>query len=119
MFDFIGGRGRAGPRPSPQEEVEDFFSDRANYFPRLETAAEAHPAPRSLAVPGPIPGGLVAQRSSGATASAVAPRPVRVISGIAGERLSPTSANSCWPIDWPRSSARFRLARLIGHAGAR
>src|SRR5438132_1227832 len=34
LFDFIGGRGRR-PAPSPQEEVEDFISDRANYFPRL------------------------------------------------------------------------------------
>src|SRR4029079_7114662 len=37
---FIGGRGR-GPAASPQEEVEDFISDRANYFPRLEAAADA------------------------------------------------------------------------------
>ena len=41
MFDFMGGRGARRPRPSPREEIEDFISDRANYFPRLEAAAEA------------------------------------------------------------------------------
>ena len=30
---------RRRPRPSPREEIEDFISDRANYFPRLEAAA--------------------------------------------------------------------------------
>ena len=40
MFDFMGGRGARRPRPSPREEIEDFISDRANYFPRLEEAAE-------------------------------------------------------------------------------
>src|SRR5207253_6055617 len=39
LFDFIGGRGRHASA-SPQEEVEDFISDRANYFPRLEAAAD-------------------------------------------------------------------------------
>jgi predicted transcriptional regulator/transcriptional regulator with XRE-family HTH domain len=39
MFDFMSGRGARRPRPSPREEIEDFISDRANYFPRLETAA--------------------------------------------------------------------------------
>ncbi len=40
MFDFMSGRGRGRPRPSPREEIEDFISDRANYFPLIEAAAE-------------------------------------------------------------------------------
>lgn len=40
MFDFMGGRGASRVRASPREEIEDFISDRANYFPRLEAAAD-------------------------------------------------------------------------------
>ncbi len=40
MFDFMSGRGSRRPHPSPREEIEDFVSDNANYFPRLEAAAE-------------------------------------------------------------------------------
>src|SRR5262245_8159873 len=53
MFDFLGGRGGRGARPSPREEIEDFISDRANYFPRLEAAAEE--VCRSLGETGPTP----------------------------------------------------------------
>jgi predicted transcriptional regulator/transcriptional regulator with XRE-family HTH domain len=38
-FELVGGRGAHGLKPAPMEEVEDFFSDRANYFPALENAA--------------------------------------------------------------------------------
>ena len=40
MFDFLSGRGARRPRPAPREEIEDFISDHANHFPRLEQAAE-------------------------------------------------------------------------------
>jgi hypothetical protein len=32
LFDFLGGRGGRGGRPAPREEIEDFISDRANYY---------------------------------------------------------------------------------------
>ncbi|MCF8478175.1 MAG: helix-turn-helix domain-containing protein, partial [Pseudolabrys sp.] len=40
MFDFMSGRGDRRSGASPREEIEDFISDRSNYFPRLEDAAE-------------------------------------------------------------------------------
>lgn len=40
MFDFMSGRGVRWPRAAPREEIEDFISDRANYFPLLEEAAQ-------------------------------------------------------------------------------
>lgn len=40
MFDFLGGRASHRPQQTPEEEVDDLFHDRANYFPELEDAAD-------------------------------------------------------------------------------
>ncbi|KJS44283.1 MAG: hypothetical protein VR70_01795, partial [Rhodospirillaceae bacterium BRH_c57] len=40
MFDFLGGRASHRPHQTPEEEVDDLFHDRANYFPELEEDAE-------------------------------------------------------------------------------
>lgn len=40
MFDFLGGRATHRPQQTPEEEVDDLFHDRANYFPELEDAAD-------------------------------------------------------------------------------
>ncbi len=40
MFDFLGGRAAHRPHQTPEEEVDDLFHDRANYFPELEDEAE-------------------------------------------------------------------------------
>ena len=108
MFDFMSGRGARRPRPAPREEIEDFISDRANYFPSLEDAAE-----ESLAA---LPDGQTAIESLGeylrrrfgigvkrVPASDVAPEGER----LDGKLLLLSDSLS-------RSSVRFRLARLVG-----
>ncbi len=108
MFDFLSGRGARRPRPAPREEIEDFISDHANHFPRLEEAAE-----RTLAKLPSQQSTLELlrdhmQRDLGITLSFVASAEVTP----AGERLDgPTFLISD---ELARPSVRFRLARLIG-----
>jgi predicted transcriptional regulator/DNA-binding XRE family transcriptional regulator len=110
LFDFLGGRGGRGGRPAPREEIEDFISDRANYFPRLETAAEA------------IAGEL---RPVGPTFEALGDRLSNrhglTIEWAAAHVLPPngedidSSARRITISDrLSRRSVRFRLARVIG-----
>ncbi len=107
MFDFMSGRGTGRPRALPREEVEDFISDRANYFPQLEAAAEQ----------------TLAQISAVPTIEILSDRLFRN-HGIHIERLPPATLppdgerldGSTFLLSdgLARSSARFRLARLLG-----
>jgi predicted transcriptional regulator/transcriptional regulator with XRE-family HTH domain len=109
MFDFIGGRGRRRPRPSPREEIEDFISDHANYFPGLEEAAErlaselGGDAPTLESLAGHL------QRRHGVR---VERRPVGDLPPI-GERFDGEGRLAL--VDTlSRGSVRFRLARRLG-----
>lgn len=110
MFDFLGGRGNRRPRPSPREEIEDFISDRANHFPRLEAAAEA----AALGHAGDSPSleglALCLARDHGVT--------VRSAPGTdtapSGERYDASLRLFSLSDSLPRRSVRFRLARLLG-----
>jgi predicted transcriptional regulator len=112
MFDFLGGRGQRRPRPSPREEIEDFISDRANYFPRLEAAAEATSDSFGAAGAAPALEALVmrAVRDHGVTVRS-APEAATAPSGeIYDASLRLLSFSDALP----RRSIRFRLARFIG-----
>ncbi len=111
MFDFLGGRGGRRPRPAPREEIEDFVSDHANYFSRLEAAAEE------------VGRGL---RDSGPTLETLAGRlgrqhGVRVergsVSGLpaGGEHFDEAARVFSLADGLSHRSVRFRLARLTGH----
>jgi predicted transcriptional regulator len=111
MFDFMSGRGSRRPRPSPREEIEDFISDNANYFPRLESAAEEMLAD--------LDGGF------GATYEALCERLARrhgitlvrcpdADLSATGERLDAEDGAFLIAERFGRISTRFRLARLIG-----
>jgi XRE family transcriptional regulator, fatty acid utilization regulator len=108
MFDFLSGRGARRPRPAPREEIEDFISDHANHFPRLEAAAE-----HTL---GKLAGGqstLEALRDHLERTLRVAVRFVPAAEVTpAGERLQ--GATFLLSDELVRASVRFRLARLIG-----
>jgi predicted transcriptional regulator/transcriptional regulator with XRE-family HTH domain len=112
MFEFLGGRGRRRPRPSAREEIEDFISDRANHFPRLEAAAEATAA--ALGHAGALPSveslALCLARDHGVT--------VRSAPGTdtapSGERYDASLRLFSLSDSLPRRSVRFRLARLLG-----
>ena len=108
MFDFLSGRGARRPRPAPREEIEDFISDHANHFPRLEEAAE-----HSLAK---LAGGhstLEALRDHLERTLRIAVRFVPAAEVTpAGERLQ--GATFLLSDELVRASVRFRLARLIG-----
>lgn len=112
MFDFLGGKGGRSPRPSPAEEVEDFFSDRSNFFPRIEAMADA--TLDDLKVDG------------GASADALARHLARVhdvsIAVAPPEELAPyrhrydeAERTLSLSAAIPPASARFQMARLIGH----
>lgn len=107
MFDFMSGGGNRRPRASPREEIEDFISDRANYFPRLEDAAQRTlarlqgiPTLESLADLLRSDHGIRIESSS---SSALLPD---------GERLEDTTFRLSEALN--RASVRFRIARLIG-----
>jgi predicted transcriptional regulator/transcriptional regulator with XRE-family HTH domain len=108
MFDFLSGRGARRPRPAPREEIEDFISDHANHFPRLEEAAE-----RTVTK---LPAGqssLEALRDHLAGTLRIAVRFVPAAEVTpAAERLD--GATFLLSDELARSSVRFRLARLIG-----
>jgi predicted transcriptional regulator/transcriptional regulator with XRE-family HTH domain len=109
MFDFMSGRGSRRPHPSPREEIEDFVSDNANYFPRLEAAAEA--------MLGELDGGFGAthealcERLNRRHAVAVARGPAADLPA-GGERLEGRAFLLADRLG--RVSTRFRLARLLG-----
>jgi XRE family transcriptional regulator, fatty acid utilization regulator len=108
MFDFLSGRGARRPRPAPREEIEDFISDHANHFPRLEEAAE-HTLDK-------LAGGqstLEALRDHLERTLAITVRFVPAAEVTpAGERLE--GATFLLSDELVRASVRFRLARLIG-----
>lgn len=108
MFDFLSGRGARRPRPAPREEIEDFVSDHANHFPRLEEAAERTLARLSAGQPS-----LEALREHVERSLGIAVRPVPAAEvSPAGERLD--GATFLLSDELARASVRFRLARLIG-----
>lgn len=107
MFDFMSGRSAHRTHASPREELEDFVSDNANYFPGLEEAAE-----RTLAL---MPGELsiatlsdLLQRHHGVR---VERRPAIELAPH-GERLDGHTLLLSESLE--RANARFRLARLFG-----
>jgi predicted transcriptional regulator/DNA-binding XRE family transcriptional regulator len=110
LFDFLGGRGSRGTRPAAREEIEDFISDRANYFPRLEAAA--HEVGSCFGPAGPTLEALSERlaRDHGLTiarqADAALPRN--------GEDFDPTARRLQLSDRLSRRSVRFRLARLVG-----
>ncbi len=108
MFDFLSGRGARRPLPAPREEIEDFISDHANHFPRLEQAAEETLAKLSSGQPT-----LEALRDHLERELEIAVRFVPAADVTpAGERLE--DAAFLLSDELVRASVRFRLARLIG-----
>jgi predicted transcriptional regulator/transcriptional regulator with XRE-family HTH domain len=108
MFDFLGGRGARRPRPAPREEIEDFISDHANHFPRLELAAEATAARLQSGQTS-----LEALRTYCEETLGIAVRfvPASAVTP-AGERLD--GETFFVSDELAHASVRFRLARLIG-----
>jgi predicted transcriptional regulator/transcriptional regulator with XRE-family HTH domain len=109
LFDFLGGRGARRPRPSPREEIEDFISDHANYFPRLECAAED--LGRAL--------GWGSDPAVGILAAYLKDRygvslDRQAISDPSGERGDADGKRYVLADTLGSGSVRFRLARLIG-----
>ncbi|MCB1494923.1 MAG: DUF2083 domain-containing protein [Bauldia sp.] len=106
LFDFLGGRGARRPRPSPREEIEDFVSDRANHFPRLEAAAER------------LRGVVPADDAASLSAYLKDRHGVSVLrgptQGTSGERFETVGKRFFLADTLGQGSARFRLARLIG-----
>lgn len=107
MFEFMSGGGARRPRASPREEIEDFISDRANYFPRMEDAAETTLGRLGCAPTLEALSDLL-QRDHGIR--------VESSSGVEllpdGEQLDGTTFWISESLN--RSSVRFRMARLIG-----
>ena len=110
MFDFLGGRGLRRPRPGPREEIEDFISDHANFFPPIEAAADDL-----------RPGILTAGRrgsepwrpcSRSATGSLSAAHPRRTCLPAASGSTAPPAIRACRLA--PSASVRFHAARLLG-----
>jgi predicted transcriptional regulator/DNA-binding XRE family transcriptional regulator len=110
MFDFLGGRGGRRPRPAPREEIEDFVSDHANYFPRLEAAAEE--AGRGFDDSGPPLETLIGRlrRRHGVEVERVAAADLPV----GGERFDEAARIFLLADGLSHRSVRFRLARLTG-----
>jgi XRE family transcriptional regulator, fatty acid utilization regulator len=107
MFDFLRGR---GSRPAPREEIEDFISDRANYFPRLEAAAEE--VGGSLGVAGPtleVLGDRLARRHG-----LKIEQSDRDDLPPGGEHFDQAAGRFTASDRLSRGSVRFRLARLTG-----
>lgn len=107
MFDFLGGRGARRPRPSPQEEVDDFVSDRANYFPVLEKAAEE--THNALNAPAAVE--ILGARLRARHGISIERVPADTL-GASPERVE--KRNFMLSDELQRQSVRFRLARLIG-----
>lgn len=109
LFDFLGGRGARRPRPSPREEIEDFISDRANHFPRLEAAAEQ--VGEALRSEGDPPVEVLAEflrKRHGVTVA-------REAHGHpSGDRYDARSRLYTVADTLGHGSLRFRLARLVG-----
>jgi len=110
MFDFLGGRGGRRPRPAPREEIEDFISDHANYFPRLEAAAEE--VRRDLHDTGPTLESLVGRlrRQHGVKIERVAAADLPA----GGENFEEAARIFYLADGLSQRSVRFRLARLTG-----
>jgi len=108
LFDFLGGRGARRPRPSPREEIEDFLSDHANYFPRLEQAAD-DTAARLASLDATVE--LLATHLKDRHGVSIERGPVNEASG---ERYDTEEKRYLLADTVGRSSLRFRLARLIG-----
>ena len=108
MFDFLSGRGARRPRPAPREEIEDFVSDHANHFPRLEAGGRGHA--------GMLPGGQSTLESLRDHLERDLGISIRFVPAAevtpAGERVD--GAAFLLSDELARSSVRFRLARLIG-----
>jgi predicted transcriptional regulator/transcriptional regulator with XRE-family HTH domain len=115
MFDFISGRGTRSPRPSPAEEVEDFFSDRANLFPRVERTAEA-----AAAALGSVPPSfdLLTAHLRDTYGVAVALRPPDGLPPT-GAVFDEAASMIVVAETLPDASVRFRLAQLIGTLSCR
>jgi predicted transcriptional regulator/transcriptional regulator with XRE-family HTH domain len=116
MFDFMGGRGGRRPRPAPREEIEDFISDRANHFPRLEAAAEA--LTEALGADGATLEAL--RRHLGRRHGVTVEDAPAAMLPPGGEDFDGAARRFRLDDRLSRRSARFRLARLIGtlEAGA-
>jgi predicted transcriptional regulator/DNA-binding XRE family transcriptional regulator len=110
MFDFMSGRSTRRPQPSPREEVEDFVADRANYFPRLEAAAET----------------VLAEIGTTRITAEVLQLRLSERHHVAVERASPEGLPAAGLLylegerrlllaeTLPEAAVRFRLARLVG-----
>ena len=112
MFDFLGGRGGRRPRPAPREEIEDFISDHANYFPRLEAAAEE--IGRGLGDAGPTVEILVDRLARRHGVKRRAARR-RTNCRQAAEHFDRAAGSFRAADALSRRSLRFRLARLAGY----
>jgi predicted transcriptional regulator/transcriptional regulator with XRE-family HTH domain len=107
MVDFMSGHGGRRPRPAPREEIEDFISDRANYFPSLEALADQTLARLACSPTLESLSELLQHRHG-----------IRVEFSPA-EMLPPDGegrdgATFLLSEAMSRSSARFRIARLLG-----
>ena len=110
LFDFLGGRGGRGARPAPREEIEDFISDRANYFPRLEAAAEE--VGSGFGPAGPTVEALTDRLANRHSLAIV--RHIGMALPPNGEVFDATTRNFTLSDRLSRRSVRFRLARLLG-----
>lgn len=109
MFDFMGGRGASRVRASPREEIEDFISDRANYFPRLEAAADDLRSRLGARTSPTLD--VLSQHLENAHGLSLMRRPARTLlplveSVVDRSYIVSDTLNA--------GSVRFRLARLIG-----
>jgi XRE family transcriptional regulator, fatty acid utilization regulator len=110
MFDFLGGRGGRGARPAPREEIEDFISDRGNYFPGLEAAAEE--VSHGLGAAGPTLETLL-DRLAGRHGVKI-DRSMGDDDLPGGEHFDEAAGRLIVSDELSRRSVRFRLARLAG-----
>jgi predicted transcriptional regulator/DNA-binding XRE family transcriptional regulator len=109
LFDFLGGRGARRPRPSPRDEIEDFVSDHANHFPRLEAAAEK--VAGEVAPEGDPSEDVLTKRLLERHHITVERPPME---GIPDERFDQDARRYLISASLGRASVRFRLARLVG-----
>lgn len=110
MFDYLGGRGARRPRPSPREEIEDFLSDNANYFPALEGAAERMRSGLSEGEPPGLHALADALRNRHGVKLAVRPHATLPATG---EQFDPDERLFLHADSLTQRSLRFRLARLL------
>ncbi|MGC2856912.1 helix-turn-helix domain-containing protein [Novispirillum sp. DQ9] len=114
MFDFLGGRATHRPHQTPEEEVDDLFHDRANYFPELEDAADHI---RRALLGGEV--GLFAtlaealRRRHGVTVRFASPESLPREHAYDPDRRVLALSEALTPSSW-----RFRAAQLIGRLEA-